>query len=152
VAAAVFSSILVVALIAGWIVKIRRLARLEVTEDAIRYVQPNGQVSTLSRQQGDELGFVKRHAAALSRIWTLGLTIVDTDAVITLLGFFLAMRCGRRAALAAGASMTRSSASGGSGILDNYSSPSRRSPESVGLRFGGITRSRACPSRSSLAA
>ena len=86
-AAAVFSSILVVALIAGWIVKIRRLARLEVTEDAIRYVQPNGQVSTLSRQQGDELGFVTRHAAALSRIWTLGLTIVGTDAVIALLGF-----------------------------------------------------------------
>jgi hypothetical protein len=33
-------------------------------------------------------GFVKRHAAALSRIWTLGLTIVGTDTVITLLGFF----------------------------------------------------------------
>jgi len=48
------NGILVLAFIAGWIVKIRRLARLEVTEDAIRYAQPNGRVSTLSRQQGDE--------------------------------------------------------------------------------------------------
>jgi hypothetical protein len=42
VAAAVFGSILVVAFTAGWIVMIRRPARLEVTEDVIRYVPRNG--------------------------------------------------------------------------------------------------------------
>jgi len=88
VAAAVFCSILVVAFIAGWIARIRHPARLEVTEDTIRYVPRNGRVATLSRQQGDELRFVKRHAGTLSRIWTLGLTIVGTDTVITFLGFF----------------------------------------------------------------
>jgi hypothetical protein len=43
----------------------------------------NGHVSTLSRQQGDELRIVKRHAGTLGRVWTLGLTIVGTDTVIT---------------------------------------------------------------------
>lgn len=86
-AVAVFCGILVVAFIAGWIAAIRRPARLEVTEDDIRCVQRNGRVSTLSRQQGDELRFVKRHAG-LSRIWTLGLTVVGTDTVITPLSFF----------------------------------------------------------------
>ena len=62
--------------------------RLEVTEAAIRYLQRDGRISTLSRQQGNELRFVKRHAAALSRMWTLQLTIVGTDAVITPLSLF----------------------------------------------------------------
>lgn len=85
VVAAVFCAILVVAFIAGWIVMARRPARLEITMDAIRYTQRNGQVSTLSRQSGDELRFVRRHRGA--RIWTLGLTIAGTGTVITL-GFF----------------------------------------------------------------
>jgi hypothetical protein len=87
-AVAVFCGILVVAFTTGWIAAIRRPARLEVTEDAIRYVQRNGHVSTMSRQQGDELRFVKRHAGTLSRVWTLGLTIVGTDTVITTLSLF----------------------------------------------------------------
>ena len=84
VAATVFSGILVAAFIAGWVVMIRRPARLEITEDAISYVPRNGRVSSLSRQWGDELRFVQR---LRGRIWTLGLTIVGTDTVITL-GFF----------------------------------------------------------------
>lgn len=88
VVVAILAGLFLVALIAGWIVRSRARARLEVTEDAIRYVGRDGRVSTLSRHQGDELRFVKRHAAALSRVWTLGLTIVGTDTVITPLSSF----------------------------------------------------------------
>ncbi len=88
VVVAILFGIFLVALIAGWIVRSRRRARLEITEDAIRYVGRDGRVATLSRQQGDELRFVKRHAAAMSRVWTLGLTIVGTDTVITPLSLF----------------------------------------------------------------
>jgi hypothetical protein len=88
VVVAILFGIFLVALIPVWIVRSRRRARLEITEDAIRYMRRDGQVSTLSRQQGDELRFVKRHAAALSRTWTLGLTIVGTDDVITPLNLF----------------------------------------------------------------
>ena len=73
VAHAVFSSLLVAAFIAGWVVMIRRPARLQITEDTISYVPRNGRVSSLSRQWGDELRFVQR---LRGRIWTLGLTIV----------------------------------------------------------------------------
>ena len=85
VAIAVIFGILLVVFIAAWIAAIRRPARVEVTKDAIRYVQRNGQVSSLSRQLGDELGFVQTRRGP--RIWTLGLTITGTDAVITL-GYF----------------------------------------------------------------
>jgi hypothetical protein len=85
---AILAGIFLVGLAAGWAVRGRSRARLEITEDAIRYLQRDGRVSVLSRQQGDELRFVKRHAAALSRVWTLGLTIVGTDAVITPLSLF----------------------------------------------------------------
>jgi hypothetical protein len=51
-------------------------------------VRRNGQASALSRQQGDELRFVKHHAGAFSRIWTLGLAIAGTDTVLVLPGFF----------------------------------------------------------------
>ncbi len=88
VVVAIVAGIFLVALIAGWVVRGRTRARLEITEDTIRYVQRDGRVSTLSRQQGDELRFVKRHAAAMSRVWTLGLTIVGTDTVITPLSLF----------------------------------------------------------------
>jgi hypothetical protein len=87
-AAGIFCVVLIVAIIAGSISLLRRPARLEVTADAIRFVQRNGQVSVLSRQSGDELRFVKKHAAPLSRIWTLGVTITGTDTVINLPGFF----------------------------------------------------------------
>jgi hypothetical protein len=49
-------------------------------------VRRDGQVSALSRQQGDELRIVKQHAAALSRTWTLGLAIAGT--VLSPLNFF----------------------------------------------------------------
>jgi hypothetical protein len=51
-------------------------------------VRRDGQVSALSRQQGDELRIVKQHAAALSRTWTLGLAIAGTDTVLSPLNFF----------------------------------------------------------------
>ena len=85
---AILFGIFLVALIPVWLARSPRRARLEITENAIRYVGRDGSVATLSRQQGDELRFVKRHAATMSRTWTLGLTIVGTDTVITPLSLF----------------------------------------------------------------
>ena len=117
---AILFGIFLVALIPVWLARSRRRARLEITENAIRYVGRDGRVATLSRQQGDELRFVKRDAATMSRTWTLGLTIVGTDTVITPLSLFSrTARCGRRAAPAAGTSMTMTRSSAG-----------RRSPRS----------------------
>ena len=82
-AAAVFGGLLVLSL-AGWIIAARRPRRLEITPDAIRYVQRNGQVSVLSRQLGGELRWVKE---LRGRTWRLGLTIAGTDTVM-LLGAF----------------------------------------------------------------
>lgn len=87
-AAAVFCGAFIVSVLVGWIVMIRRPARLEIAADAIRFVQRNGQASALSRQQGDELRFVRQHRGALSQVWTLGLAIAGTDTVITLPGLF----------------------------------------------------------------
>jgi hypothetical protein len=81
-AVAVFCGSLEVAFIAPWNAAIRHPARLEVTEDGIRYVRRNGQESRLSRQWGDELRFAVRRREP--RIWTLGLTIAGTDTVIVL--------------------------------------------------------------------
>jgi hypothetical protein len=81
--AVVFGDLLVI-LVVGWIVMLRRPGRLEITEDTIRYVQRNGQVSTLSRRPGDELRWVKQ---LRGRIWRLELTVPGTDAVM-LLGTF----------------------------------------------------------------
>lgn len=88
VAAAVFCVVLIAVVARGWIATARRPVRLEITRDAIRLVQRNGQVSELSGQSGDELRFVKRHAGPLSRIWILGLTIVGTATFIDLTIFF----------------------------------------------------------------
>jgi hypothetical protein len=66
---------------------IRRPARLEVSADAIRFVQRNGHASVLSRPSGNELRFVKQRRGALSRIWTLGVALAGTDTVIELPGF-----------------------------------------------------------------
>jgi hypothetical protein len=81
--AVVFGGLLAV-LVIGWIAMLRRPRRLEITEDAVRYVQRDGQVSTLSRQHGDELRWVKQ---LRGRAWRLGLTFVATDSVM-LLGTF----------------------------------------------------------------
>jgi len=86
--AVVFAAVMVF-LTVGWI-RISRTPRrrLEITEDAIRYVQPGGGVSVLSRQSGDELAFVMQHRGAMSRVWVLGLTIKGTDTVMDLRGEF----------------------------------------------------------------
>jgi hypothetical protein len=81
VATAIFCGLFLGACLAGWVVTLQRPTRLEVSEDAIRYVRCNGQASTLTRQPGDELCFVKyRHG----RIWTLGLCIAGTETIIFL--------------------------------------------------------------------
>ncbi len=88
IGAVVFGAVLVF-LLAGWIRMSRApRRRLEITEEAIRYVQSDGRVSALSRQWGDELCFVMQHRAPLSRVWVLGLTIKGTDTVMDLRGEF----------------------------------------------------------------
>jgi hypothetical protein len=62
--------------------------RLEITADAIRYVPPNGRVSALSRESGDELRFVLRHRGPMSRVWVLGLNIKGTDTIMDVQGEF----------------------------------------------------------------
>ncbi len=88
VAAAVFCAALILAVGWGWASVARRPPRVEISKDAIRFVSRNGKASTLSRQSGDELRFVKQHAGPMSRIWTLGLSIAGTDTVLLLSGFF----------------------------------------------------------------
>ena len=95
-ATVVFGGLLVL-VVAGWIAALRRPRRLEITEDAVRFVQRNGQVATLSRQQGDELRWVK---TLRGRTWRLGLTITGTGTVM-LLGTF-SRKAVREACLARG--------------------------------------------------
>ena len=84
----VFGAVLVV-LIMGWIRMNRRpRRRLEITGDAIRYVKPDGRVSALSRQSGDELAFSLQHRGAMSRVWVLELAIKGTGTVIDVRGEF----------------------------------------------------------------
>jgi len=94
--AVIFGGLLVV-LITGWIVMIRRPRRLEITEDAVSYVTRSGQVASLSRRQGDGLRFVKQ---LRGRTWRLGLTIVGTDMVMFLGSF--SRKAVRQACLARG--------------------------------------------------
>lgn len=88
VAATVFCVVVIGILTVGGLRMIRRPARLEVSADAIKFVQRDGHASVLSRQSGNELRFVKQHRGALSRIWTLGVGVVGTDTVIELPGLF----------------------------------------------------------------
>jgi hypothetical protein len=97
-AVVVIFGILVLICVQAWIMMIRRPARLEVAGDVIRYVPRNGQVSTLSRQQGDELRFVQRRRGP--RIWTIELTIAGSGTGIVL-GFF-SRNAVRQACLARG--------------------------------------------------
>jgi hypothetical protein len=85
VAVAVIFGLLVLACVRAWVMMIRRPARLEIAGDVIRYAPRIGPVSTLSRQQGDELRFVQRRRGP--RIWTIELTIAGSGAGIVL-GFF----------------------------------------------------------------
>ena len=89
VAGAVVFGAALVLLIVGWIRMNRRpRRRLEITGDAIRYVEPGGRVSALSRQSGDELAFVLQHRGAMSRVWMLELAVKGTGTVIQLRGEF----------------------------------------------------------------
>ena len=89
VAGAVVFGAALVLLIVGWIRMNRRpRRRLEITGDAIRYVEPGGRVSSLSRQSGDELAFGLRHRGAMSRVWVLELGVKGTDTVIQPRGEF----------------------------------------------------------------
>ena len=97
-AVAVIFGILVLVCVRAWIMMARSPARLEVAGDVIRYVPRNGQVSTLSRQQGDELRFVQRRRGP--RIWTIELTIAGSGTGIVL-GFF-SRNAVRQACLARG--------------------------------------------------
>jgi hypothetical protein len=97
-AVAVIFGILVLVCVRAWIMMIRRPARLEIAGDVIRYVPRNGPVSTLSRQQGDELTL--REAVAGPRIWTPELTIAGSGSGIAL-GFF-SRNAVRQACLARG--------------------------------------------------
>ena len=76
--AVVFGGLLVV-FAASWVVSLRRPGRLEISRDAVRYVRRNGQVSTLSRQQGKKLRWVR---PLRGRVWRMGLTIEGTDTVL----------------------------------------------------------------------
>jgi hypothetical protein len=96
VAVAVLCGLLIALFTRAWIVIVRRPARLEITGEAIRFVQRDGQVSALSREQGDELRFVKRSRGSPGRIWTLGLAITGTGVVLDFPGFF-SMRAVREA-------------------------------------------------------
>jgi hypothetical protein len=82
----------------AWIMMARRPARLEIAGDVIRYVPRHGPVSSLSRQQGDELRFVKRQQGP--RIWALELTVAGSGSGIVL-GFF-SRNAVRQACLARG--------------------------------------------------
>jgi hypothetical protein len=82
VAVAVVCCILLVAVGTAWIGAIRHPARLEVSTDALRYVQRNGQMSSLSRQTGDELQFVLTRRGP--RIWSLRLAVAGTDSALAL--------------------------------------------------------------------
>jgi hypothetical protein len=97
VAVVVLCGVLLAVFISAWIRTLRHLARLEITEDAIRYVRRNGQSATLSRQQANELYFVRRNRGG--RIWTLGLAIMGTDTVMDL-GLLFSRRVVRQACLA----------------------------------------------------
>src|SRR5579863_1781832 len=94
--AIIFGGLLVI-LVSGWVVTIRNPGRLEITQSAIRYSRRREPVSVLSRQQGDELRFVKE---LRGRSWRLGLTIAGTSTVM-LLGAF-SRKAVRRACLARG--------------------------------------------------
>ena len=72
VAVVVIFGFLLGLLVARWVIIARSPARLEITEDAVRFVPRKAQVRVLSRAEGDELRFFRRSAG---RSWILGLTV-----------------------------------------------------------------------------
>ena len=98
-AVVVLCVVLLAFFISAWIRTVRHPARLEITEDAIRYVPRKGQSATPSPQQGNELYLVRRNRDG--RIWTLGLGIMGTDTVMDL-GLLFSRKAVRQACLARG--------------------------------------------------
>jgi hypothetical protein len=80
-----FGALLVI-FVTRWIAMLRSPSRLEITRDAVSYVHRSGQVTSLSRQSGDELRFVQTYRGG--RMWTLELTVVGAEPRIILQGFF----------------------------------------------------------------
>jgi hypothetical protein len=99
VAVVVLCVVLLAVFISAWIRTLRHPARLEITEDAIRYVPRKGQSATLSLQQGNELDLVRRNRGG--RIWTLGLAIMGTDTGMDL-GLLFSRQAVRQACRARG--------------------------------------------------
>ena len=98
-AVVVLCVVLLAVFISAWTRTLRHPALLEITEEAIGYVRRKGQSATVSRQQGNELYFVRRNRDG--RIWTLGLAIVGTDTVMDL-GLLFSRKTVRQACLARG--------------------------------------------------
>ena len=99
VAVVVLCVVLLAVFISAWIRMLRHPARLEITEEAIRYIRRHRRSATVSRQQGDELYFVRRNRGG--RIWTLELAITGTDTVMDL-GLLFSRKEVRQACLARG--------------------------------------------------
>jgi hypothetical protein len=99
VAVLVLCVVLLAVFISAWIRTLRHPARLEITEDAIRCVSRNDQAATLSRQQGNELYFVRRNRGG--RIWTLGLAMTGMDTAMDL-GLLFSRKAVQQACLARG--------------------------------------------------
>ena len=75
--------VVLVLVIAWWVRALQRPARLEVTEEAVRYVRPDGrQAAVLSRRYGDELVIVEKRLSRGGRQLWLTQPGVTTVAVI----------------------------------------------------------------------
>jgi hypothetical protein len=75
--------IVLVLFIAYWVTRLRRPRRLEVTEEAVRYVRGNGrQEALLSRESGNDLGIVEKRYSRGGRRWWLVQSGSTTDTVI----------------------------------------------------------------------
>jgi len=81
IAVVVFVSVLTAALVLGWARLIRRPCRLEITAQAVTFVDGKGATSTLSRRSGDQLRLV---SAGGARFRQPGLTIQGAGTVIPL--------------------------------------------------------------------
>ena len=97
IAVVVFVSVVTAALVLGWVRLIRRPCRLEITGQAVTFVDGKGATRTLSRRSGDQLRMV---AVGGGRFRQPGLTIQGAGTVIPLP--FFSTKEVRRQCLAAG--------------------------------------------------
>jgi hypothetical protein len=85
IAVCLFVGLALAVIVWGWIMVVRRPSHLEVSDQAITMVSPQGQRTTLSRQSGDELSIV---TVGQGRYRLKGLTIAGSGTVITVRFFF----------------------------------------------------------------